>query len=149
MHRSLNWLILAVFSLAFCVDIAAVDSASAANTTCNFYTEKQIAVDYEQVHLSPGKQVLGGSVPYGKVWAPGGKPLTLFTNTPLTIGGANIADGAYTMFVIPEEKSWTLVSRRAPTPAENMTRHTILPGSQCNSASFRKRNRHLPPISHT
>lgn len=109
MHRSLNWLILAVFSLAFCVDVAAVDSASAANTTCNFDTEKQIAVDYEQVHLSPGKKVLGGSVPYGKVWAPGGKPLTLFTNTPLTIGGANIADGAYTMFVIPEEKSWTLV----------------------------------------
>jgi hypothetical protein len=48
-------------------------------------------------------------VPYGKVWAPGGKPLTLFTNTPISIAGKEVPDGAYTMFIIPEEKSWTLI----------------------------------------
>jgi Protein of unknown function (DUF2911) len=109
MLRSLYWLILGVFSLTVCVNVAAESSVSDANTTCNFGPTKQIAVDYERVQLSPGKKVLGSSVPYGKVWAPGGKPLTLFTNTPISVGNENVADGAYTMFIIPQEKSWTLI----------------------------------------
>jgi hypothetical protein len=109
MFRVSQWLILVLFSLSVSASVAAEGSVSAANTTCNFDPEKQIAVDYEQVQLASGKKGLGSSVPYGKVWAPGGKPLTLFTNTPLTISGTNMVDGAYTLFVIPEEKSWTLV----------------------------------------
>ncbi len=35
--------------------------------------------------------------------------MTLFTNTPLAIGGANLAVGAYTMYVIPSTKQWTLI----------------------------------------
>ena len=106
MYRSLYWLILAVFSLSVCVNLVAANSVSDANTVCNFDPEKQVAVDYEQVQLAPGKKALGGSVPYGKVWAPGGKPLTLFTNAPISVAGKDIPDGAYTMFIIPAEKSW-------------------------------------------
>jgi hypothetical protein len=109
MGRLTYRLIVAAFSIFICVNIAAADSAFAANTTCNFDPNKQIAVDYEEFQLPAGKKEPGASVPYGKVWAPGGKPLTLFTNTQITIDGKNIADGAYTMFVIPEQKSWTLV----------------------------------------
>jgi hypothetical protein len=109
MVRTLCWLILAAFPFSICMNIAAADSVSAANTTCNFDPNKQIAVDYERVQLASSKKGLGGSVPYGRVWAPGGKPLTLFTNTPVSIGGKDLADGAYTMFIIPEEKSWTLI----------------------------------------
>jgi hypothetical protein len=109
MSRLSHWLILAVFTSAACLPVAAEGLVSDANTVCNFDPEKQIAVDYEQVHLASGKKASAGSVPYGRVWAPGGKPLTLFTNTPVTIGEKTIADGAYTMFIIPEEKSWTLV----------------------------------------
>ena len=109
MFRLSHWLILAVFALASCLYVAAESPVSDANTTCNFDPNKQIAVDYERVPLAAGKQTLGSSVPYGKVWAPGGKPLTLFTNTPISIAGKEVPDGAYTMFIIPEEKSWTLV----------------------------------------
>ena len=45
MVRSLYWLILAVFPFS---NISAADSVSAANTTCNFDRNTEIAVDYEQ-----------------------------------------------------------------------------------------------------
>ena len=106
MHWSVYRLLLAAFFLSVGVTVAFAASAADANTTCNFDPNKQIAVDYERVQLSSGKKV---SVPYGKVWAPGGKPLTLFTNTPVNVGGKELPDGAYTMFIIPQEKSWTLV----------------------------------------
>jgi hypothetical protein len=109
MFRLLNWLLLAAFSLSLCLNAAAANSVSDANTVCNFDSQKQIAVDYERLQTAAGKKMLGNSVAYGKIWAPGGKPLTLFTNTPISIDGKNIADGAYTMFIIPEENSWTLV----------------------------------------
>jgi hypothetical protein len=109
MYRTLYWLVLAVFVSSVGVNVVAANSVSDANTTCNFDPNQQIAVDYERVQLAPGKTALGSSVPFGKVWAPGGKPLTLFTNTPVSIGGKDLADGAYTMFIIPQEKSWTLI----------------------------------------
>ena len=109
MYRSLYWLVLTIFVSSVGVNVVAANSVSDANTTCNFDPSQQIAVAYERVQLAPGKTVLGSSVPYGKVWAPGGRPLTLFTNTPVSIGGKVLADGAYTMFIIPQEKSWTLI----------------------------------------
>ena len=55
------------------------------------------------------KPVFGQEIPYNKAWGPGGKPLTLFVNSPVTVGGRELPTGAYTMFVIPSEKRWTLV----------------------------------------
>ena len=52
---------------------------------------------------------LGHQVPYGKIWEPGKQPLTLFTNSPLTIAGASVPVGAYTIYLIPNKKAWTLV----------------------------------------
>ena len=48
-------------------------------------------------------------IPYDKIWAPGGKPLTLFLSSPMTVGGEELSTGAHTLFVIPSEKRWTLV----------------------------------------
>ena len=109
MDRLFYWLVLAVFVSSVGVNVMAANSVSDANTTCNFDLSRQIAVDYERVRLAPGKTAFGSSVHYGKVWAPGGKPMTLFTNTPVSFGGKDFADGAYTMFIIPQEKSWTLI----------------------------------------
>ena len=109
MYRLSHGLILAVFCFSLCAGAFAQSSDGDANTTCNFDSNNQLAVDYQRLQIPHGKKALGSSIPYGKVWAPGGKPLTLFTNTPISVGSTNIPDGAYTMFIVPEEKSWTLV----------------------------------------
>jgi len=81
-----------------------------ATATCNFNDQQQLAVEYEPVTV--GKKTadyIGDKVPYGKVWEPGKRPLTLFTNSPLMIAGSTVPVGAYTMYLIPDRKQWTLV----------------------------------------
>jgi len=76
--------------------------------TCNFDQDKQVVVEYQKVEINV-KKPLSSQVPFGKVWAPGGKPMTLFTNTPLEIHARILPVGAYTLFVIPGGKQWTLI----------------------------------------
>jgi len=109
MHRPIGWLVLTLFVLAFAGSSVTQTSTSAATTACNFDPNQQLAVEYQSIAVNPKKRVLGNEIPYGKVWTPGNKPMKLFTNTPVTVGGKDIPIGAYTMFVIPEEKAWTLI----------------------------------------
>ncbi len=80
----------------------------AGSATCNFNEEKQLMVHYQRVPLNL-KKPLSTQIPFGKPWAPGGKAMTLFTNTPVEIGSRLLPTGAYTMFVIPTGKQWTLI----------------------------------------
>ena len=79
--------------------------------TCDFSDQQQMAVQYQPqtVAKKDKDSFLGHLVPYGKIWEPGKQPLTLFTNSPLTIAGASVPVGAYTMYLIPNKKEWTLV----------------------------------------
>lgn len=82
----------------------------AGNATCNFDSQKQLAVEYQRVDLGKkAKNYLGEEVPYGKVWEPGKKPLTLFTNSAVRLDGTNIPAGAYTLYLVPNRDKWTLV----------------------------------------
>ena len=76
--------------------------------TCNFDQDKQLVVEYQKVGINL-KKPLPSQVPFGKVWAPGGRPMTLFTNSPVLIQGRVLPVGAYTMFVIPSGKQWMLI----------------------------------------
>jgi hypothetical protein len=84
------------------------DNAAAASSTCNFDEQKQLVVEYQPVALNL-KKPLSSQVAFGKVWAPGGKPMTLFANTPVQIGSRMLPIGAYTLYVIPNAKQWTLI----------------------------------------
>jgi len=88
---------------------AAQNNIASETATCNFDADRQLATEYQPVPINPKKPLLGREIPAGKVWAPGGKPITLFTNSPVEIGGQKLTPGAYTMFVIPNAKQWTLI----------------------------------------
>lgn len=96
-------------SLLFCSSLFGQGTSSSATATCNFDSNKQVVVEYQRMTVNVKKPIFGQEIPYNKVWAPGGKPLTLFVNSPVTVGGRELPTGAYTMFVIPSEKQWTLV----------------------------------------
>jgi hypothetical protein len=107
MHRvTLSFIMLAALFLA--CGAHAQDADNSATATCNFDQDKQLAVQYERLSVNL-KKPLQMQVPFGKPWAPAGKPMTLFTNTPVEIGGKTLPIGAYTMFVIPTSKQWTLI----------------------------------------
>lgn len=69
----------------------------------------EVRVNYS----SPGKKgrtVWGELVPYGKLWRTGANAATtLETSGELTIGGATVPAGKYSVFSIPDKDQWTLI----------------------------------------
>lgn len=51
----------------------------------------------------------------GKPWAPGGAPMTLFTEAQLSLGSSMIPIGAYAVYPIPAKGNWTLVVNKNVT----------------------------------
>jgi hypothetical protein len=80
----------------------------AAHTEAKFGT-KVVAVDYS-APSKRGREIMGGLVPYGKVWRTGANAATtLTTDTDLMIGNLHVPAGKYTLYTIPNEKEWVLI----------------------------------------
>jgi hypothetical protein len=58
-----------------------------------------------------GRKVFGELVPYGKVWRTGANQATTFVTDEslITVDGANIPAGSYTIFTVPDPDKWTLI----------------------------------------
>jgi hypothetical protein len=74
-----------------------------------FADGKKITVDYGRPYIR-GRKIMGGLVPYDKVWRTGANAATGFiTQAPLTIGDVKVPAGSYTLYTIPGENGWTLI----------------------------------------
>ena len=80
----------------------AAQTASEQSTSCRFDDGKALTIRY----LQPPK---GKNPPFGSVWAPAGRPMNLFTETPLMVGNAKLPVGAYSLYLIPGQQRWELV----------------------------------------
>ena len=78
--------------------------SATAETACTFADGKQLSLRYNRV--SGGRKE---EPPLGEVWAPGGSAMNLFTQVDLSAGNSEIPIDAYSMYIIPEKKSWTLI----------------------------------------
>jgi tetratricopeptide (TPR) repeat protein len=57
-----------------------------------------------------GRKIWGGLVPFGEVWRAGANNATVITfSHAAKVAGKDVPAGAYGFFVIPNEKSWTLI----------------------------------------
>ena len=69
-------------------------------------------VVYSQPMLR-GRAMLGEQVPFGKVWRLGANEATeLFTTAPMTVAGKPLPAGAYSLFAVPTDGTWTLIFNR-------------------------------------
>jgi hypothetical protein len=60
-----------------------------------------------------GRKIWGGLVPYGEVWRAGANNATVITfSHAAKVAGKDVPAGPYGFFVIPGEKSWTLILNR-------------------------------------
>ena len=107
-HHLASSLVCLGFVFPACAALAQ-ETPSSATATCIFDADKELKADYQRISFNLKKPVFGREIPYGKAWAPGGKPLVLFTNSTVEIGGKVLPVGAYTMFVLPTPKQWTLI----------------------------------------
>jgi hypothetical protein len=85
----------------FCAVNALGDDAQ---TYCNFADGNQVMAQYNAtVKEEPHN---------GRVWSPG---ITLYVQVPLTLGGSEIPLGAYTIYLLPEKKDWTIIVNKNVT----------------------------------
>src|SRR5579863_7310913 len=80
--------------------------------TCDFTDGNEITVQYSNAVNGDKDQPRNG-----RVWLPGGAPMTLFTQVPLVLNHVELGVGAYSVYVIPGKREWTLVvSKNVTTP---------------------------------
>ncbi len=77
--------------------------------TCNLEDGRQVRINYNPVSAKTDKP------PNGKPWTPGGSPMTLFTEAPLTFAGSTIPIGAYTVYPFPGKDKWSLAVNKNVT----------------------------------
>lgn len=68
-----------------------------------------IHIDYSSPSVR-GRQIFGGLVAFGEVWATGAHKATwIELDKPVKIGDKVIPAGKYGLFTIPREKEWTVI----------------------------------------
>jgi len=77
---------------------------------CDFDDGQEVSIRYNGSITNPKDEPRNG-----KVWAPGGSPMTLFTAVALTLDNSTIPTGAYSVYVIPNKKEWTLIVNKNVT----------------------------------
>ena len=75
----------------------------------SFADGKTVTINYSRPSMR-GRKIFGELVPYGQIWRTGANSATsLKTDVDLTIGGATVPAGSYTLYTIPAETAWKLV----------------------------------------
>lgn len=70
---------------------------------------KKITVTYGRPSMK-GRKIMGGLVPYDKVWRTGADEATvLTTEADLMIGSLEVPKGSYSLFTLPSESGWKLI----------------------------------------
>ena len=92
------------------VAFAQQEDSNSATAFCDFQDGQEVSIRYSTALASAKEEPRNG-----KVWLPGGSPITLFTGTPLTLNNSLIPTGAYTVYVIPNKKDWTLIVNKNVT----------------------------------
>ena len=73
------------------------------------YKDAYVKITYSQPQKR-GREIFGKLVPYGQVWRTGANEATEITLTKnLTINGALLKAGTYSIFSIPEKEKWTII----------------------------------------
>jgi Protein of unknown function (DUF2911) len=81
-----------------CLFTAAGFAEDSQVTFCEFADGSEVSMRYNPTVKEEPRN--------GRVWSPG---ITLFVQVPLTLGGREISLGAYTVHMIPDKKSWTII----------------------------------------
>jgi DUF2911 family protein len=71
--------------------------------------DAELSISYGRPYMR-GRTIMGGLVPYGRVWCPGADEATTLTTTrQLQIGAMLLAAGRYTLWMLPSAGDWQMI----------------------------------------
>lgn len=83
--------------------------ASPAATATGSINGANVSISYSSPGVK-GRKIFGGLTPYDQVWRAGANEATVFkTDKKIMIGTTPLEAGAYSIYVIPSEKSWKVI----------------------------------------
>jgi hypothetical protein len=93
-------------SLALLLVVASAVSVAqnTQSTYCTFTDSNEVSVQYNATIKDEPRN--------GRVWSPG---ITLYVQVPLVLGSSEIPLGAYSVYLLPDRKSWTLIVNKNVT----------------------------------
>ena len=95
-------------NLAFAQTLTTPQPSTTQTVTQNFGLSS-IELSYSRPNAK-GRAVIGGLVPFGKVWRTGANSATTLTfGDEVTIGGKKMAAGKYGLLSIPDKDNWILI----------------------------------------
>ncbi|MBK5298000.1 MAG: DUF2911 domain-containing protein [Vicinamibacteria bacterium] len=69
----------------------------------------KVSIEYGRPFMR-GRKIVGGLVPYGRVWRTGAdQSTTLTTAAPLVIGGTAVPAGKVSLYTLPSPQGWKLI----------------------------------------
>jgi hypothetical protein len=106
-----NLLIVALAAMPFTPSAFAQKASPAGKAEVTLAGSK-VTIAYSRPYVK-GRKIVGGLVPYGRVWRTGADEATaLTTATDLEIGNAKVPAGSYTIYTLPSEGTWKLIINR-------------------------------------
>jgi hypothetical protein len=109
MMRQTTRFLVATLALALAGCIGAQQRPSPAGTSDVTLKGQTISVHYSRPSMR-GRKIMGELVPFGQVWRTGANDATeLSTPVNLTIGGANVPAGKYSLYSLVGEHDWKLI----------------------------------------
>ncbi len=82
------------------------------DTTHMTVAGRRVYIDYGRPYMR-GRRIMGGLVPFGRVWRTGANAATtLVTEADLTIGNSRVPRGTNTQYTLPTAPRWTLIVNR-------------------------------------
>ena len=110
MRFSLKCIVMSVMAIAMVACALGQESMPSPPGTAGVTLKgKQISIAYHRPFMR-GRKIMGGLVPYGKVWRTGANDATtLKTAVDLNIGGTNVPAGTYTLYTLPSQGTWKLI----------------------------------------
>jgi hypothetical protein len=102
-------LMIAIVSLGMTAQESKPPASPPGTASVAFTDGKTVTIGYSRPSVR-SRKIFGGLVPYGQVWRTGANSATsLKTDVDLTVGGATVPAGSYTLYSIPSESGWKLI----------------------------------------
>ena len=101
-----------IFCAAIVIPVPAQGSAGSQtqSSVCTLADSNQMTVRFTP--LPANARIDTGK---GKVWSPGDTPMYLFSEAASSLGGSDVPVGAYSMYLIPNGRKWTLIVNKDVT----------------------------------